>query len=311
MGPSVNTRPFRTLHTYYLDTFGTKVIKIALNGGFTCPNRDGSLSTKGCLFCSESGSGDFAGNPAEPLAQQFAKIKTMMSFKWPKSKYIAYFQANTNTYGPIQKLRSLFEEALTLDPDIVGLDIATRPDCINDDVIDLLAELHQKTALTIELGLQTIHPKTALLINRGYDLTTFETAVKRLRTVGIEVVVHIINGLPYETPEMMVETIEYLNRCDIQGIKIHMLYIMDNTGIAERYQANPFPLLSREAYVQVVVDQIERMRCDIIIHRLTGDAPRKRLIAPLWTTDKLVVNNEIDKELRRRQSFQGKFYQNQ
>ena len=309
LNQSSQSRPFRTVTDYYQAKFGMKVIKIALNGGFTCPNRDGTLSTKGCLYCSEMGSGEFAGKPLDPLDVQFAKGKALMSIKWPNGKYIAYFQANTNTYGPVEKLRSLFESALVLDPNIVGLAIATRPDCLNDEILDLLTELNQKTYLSIELGLQTIHYETATLINRGHTLQQFELAVKQLRSRGIEVVVHIINGLPKETPAMMMETIQYLNRQDIQGIKIHMLYLLKNTEIAKLYRDHPFHLLTKEEYVFIVVDQIEHLRSDIIIHRLTGDAPRNQLLAPKWTLQKIVVNNEIDQELRRRQSNQGKRWQ--
>ncbi len=301
-------KKYNSLNVFYKNRFHTKVFKIALNGNFSCPNRDGTISRQGCIYCSESGSGDFAGNKHEPLETQFRKIKEMMQSKWKEGKYIAYFQANTNTYGPLDKLRKLFYEALTLDKDIVGLSIATRPDCLPDEVLDLLAELNGNTYLTIELGLQTIHEDSLKYINRGHDLNTFTAAVKKLRDRNINVVVHIINGLPGETKKMMLETVDYLNRLDIQGIKIHMLYVQKKTLLAKIYEQTQFRLLSLAEYVDIVVSQIERLRDDIIIHRLTGDAPQAELIAPLWTAKKFVVNNEIDKLMRKKNTYQGKLY---
>jgi hypothetical protein len=298
-------RPYYTVNDFYREKFHSKVFKIALNGNFTCPNRDGTLSAKGCLFCSESGSGDFAGNPEKSLPEQFSDIKSIMKEKWPEGKYIAYFQANTNTYGPLSKLKALCETALRLDPDVVGISIATRPDCLPEDILDYLAELNTRTFLAVELGLQTIHPGSAVLINRGYELSVFERAVSELRRRGIHTVVHLINGLPGETKEMMIQSAEYLNHLDIQGIKIHMLYIAKNAPIAEYYALNPFPVLSLPEYVDVVADQVERIRETIVLYRLTGDAPRDLLIEPQWSMKKFVVTNEIDKEMRRRHSWQG------
>lgn len=303
---SKKARPYLTVNDFYREKFQAKVFKIALNGNFTCPNRDGSLSGKGCLFCSESGSGDFAGDPEKSLPSQFSDIKSMMSDKWPQGKYIAYFQANTNTYGPLSKLKSLFESALTLDPDVVGISVATRPDCLPVEILDYLADLNSRTFLTVELGLQTIHPESAILINRGYDLEVFERAVGELGKRGIRIIAHIINGLPGETKEMMIQTAEYLNRLDIHGIKIHMLYIAKNAPIADYYARHPFPVLSLADYADIVADQVERIRDDIVLYRLTGDAPRELLIEPKWSTKKFVVTNEIDKEMRRRHSWQGK-----
>ncbi len=301
-------KKYNTLNEFYQKKFGTKVFKIALNGNFTCPNRDGKISFKGCIFCSELGSGDFAGNKYEPLKKQFDSIKNIMHKKWPDGKYIAYFQANTNTYGPIDKLDRLFNEALELNDDIVGLSIATRPDCLDDNILGLLSEINTKTYLTVELGLQSMHEKTLKLINRGHDLSVFINAVKALRSRNINVVVHIINGLPYETKEMMLDTVKLLNGLDIQGIKIHMLYILKNTILAKKFHDEKFHILSLEEYVDIVVEQIKLLKDDIIIHRITGDAPRELLIEPKWCLKKFVVSNEIDKLMRKKNSYQGMNY---
>ncbi len=296
---------YNTVNEFYRKTFGTKVFKIPLNGDFTCPNRDGTLSYKGCIFCSEKGSGDFAGNRSDSLKKQFDDIKNIMVKKWPNGKYIVYFQANTNTYGPIEKIKELFETALSLDENIVGLSIATRPDCLPEDILDYLEELNERTYLTIELGLQSIHEKSMELINRGHNLEVFVEAVNKLRKRNINVVVHIINGLPYESKEDMLGTTRFLNQMDIQGIKIYMLFIQKHTELAHYYEQHPFKLLSLEDFVEITVDQLELLNDTIIIHRLTGDAPRDELIAPKWTLKKFVVANEIDKLMRKRNSFQG------
>ncbi len=296
---------YNTVNEFYRHKFNSKVFKIALNGNFTCPNRDGTLSNKGCIFCSEKGSGDFAGDPKESLSNQFNTIRTIMQNKWSVGKFIAYFQANTNTYGPIDKIKPLFESALTLDKDIVGLSIATRPDCLNEEILDYLDDINNRTYLSVELGLQSIHEESLKFINRGHDLDCFIKGCKELRKRNINVIVHIINGLPNETKEDMLETVKLLNTLDIQGIKIHMLFIQEKTELAHYYKNNPFPLLSLEEYVDIVVNQIELLNDDIIIHRLTGDAPRKELIAPMWTLKKFVVTNNIDKLMRKRNSYQG------
>lgn len=302
------SKPYLKLSDYYKDLFHSKVYKIALNGNFTCPNRDGTLSTLGCIFCSEMGSGDFAGNKDEPLVEQFKTIKAMMQQKWPEGKYIAYFQANTNTYAPLPRLKALFETALMLDKDIVGLSIATRPDALSIATLDYLESLSKRTFLTVELGLQTIHEATAQWMNRGYPLKTFEEAMMALRKRGIRVVVHIINGMKGETKEMMLQTIDYLNQFDYQGIKIHMLTVLKHTPLEIEYQKNPFPLLSLEDYVDIVATQIEHLKPTIVLDRLTGDAPKDLLIAPTWTLKKFVVTNEIDKLLRQRHTHQGALY---
>jgi len=301
-------RPYYTINDYYLKRFKTKVYKIALNGDFTCPNRDGTFSKSGCIYCSESGSGEFGGDKSLPLKTQFDHVKEMMSLKWKSGKYIAYFQANTNTYAPVEKLKELFEEALTLDSDIIGISVATRPDCLPEEVLDYLEDLNKRTFLIIELGLQTIHETTAKLINRGHDLLSFENAVTNLRKRNIHVVAHIINGLPHETKEMMLETLEKVNSYDIQGLKIHMLYILKDTPLEKYYSNTHFHVLTLEEYTSIVAEQIERLRPDIVLHRLTGDARKEDLIEPIWSLKKFVVTNEIDKRLRARHTYQGVYY---
>ncbi len=300
---------YNTLHNYYLQKYQKKVFKIALNGGFTCPNIDGTVASGGCTFCSFMGSGDFAGNKLEPLSVQFQKIKDMMHQKWEDGYYIAYFQANTNTHAPLSRLKSLYEEAIRLDENIVLLSIGTRPDVLPDDVIEYLGELNTRMPVQVELGLQTIHEKTSILINRAHDLACFDDAVKRLREKKIEVVVHIINGLPFETKEMMLDTLKHVNTLDVQGIKIHMLHLMEKTKMGYQYKKNPWKLLTLEEYVDITVDQIGWLRKDIIIHRLTGDAPTDMLIAPHWTRKKFVVTNEIDKKMRALSLYQGDYYE--
>lgn len=296
---------YYTLNYYLNKRFNGKVFKVALNGGFTCPNRDGKVSTKGCIFCSPSGSGDFAGNRNDPLNIQFNSVKDIIHLKWPNAKYIAYFQANTNTYGPIEKLRQIFYEAINLNPDIVALSIATRPDCLNADVLNLLDEINKNIPVWVELGLQTIHEETAKFINRGYKLNVFDEAVKNLRKINVEVIVHIINGLPYETKEMMLDTVKYLNNYDIQGIKIHSLFILKNTPLGDLYNKEKFKILSLEEYVDITTEQLALLDKNIVIHRINGDAPKDDLIEPIWSLKKLVVMNEIDKKMKEKNYYQG------
>lgn len=301
-------KPYNTLNAFYRHKYGKKVFKVSLDGNFTCPNKDGTAGVGGCTFCSPSGSGDFAGDKTMSLVEQFNQVRDMLHQKWSDALYIAYFQANTNTYGPMETLRALFTEALTLDPDIVGLSIATRPDALNEEIYELLDTLNQITDLTIELGLQSIHEKTAEYINRGHNLDCFTTAVNELRARNIDVVVHIINGFKTETKSDMLATIDYVNSLGVQGIKIHLLHIMTNTAMGHEYQTTPFKILSLEEYVDIVVAQIERLDPTIIIHRLTGDAPPSLLIEPQWSLKKFVVMNEIDKALRIKGSYQGIHY---
>ena len=298
-------KPYNTLNAFYRNKFGKKVFKIALNGNFTCPNKDGKSGYGGCIYCSELGSGDFAGNKESSLKDQFNQVKELMHNKWDDGLYIAYFQANTNTYDTVARLRYLYETALSLDDKIIGLSIGTRCDALNTEIYDLLSELNKKTYLQIELGLQSIHDKTSVFINRGHSLDCFNQAVKELRKRNIEVVVHIINGFHIETKQEMLETVEHLNTLDIQGIKIHLLHVMKNTKLGNMYLKEPFKMLTLKEYVDITVSQIEILNPNIIIHRLTGDSPTDLLIVPEWSRKKFVIMNEIDKTLRSKNSYQG------
>jgi radical SAM protein (TIGR01212 family) len=303
--PYSNTnKRYHTLDYFYKNKFHTKVCKISLNAGFSCPNIDGKLSKTGCIYCSKSGSGEYGGNPKENLINQFNEVKKIMDNKWPNSKYIGYFQARTNTYANIDVLKEKYETILNLD-NVIGLAIATRPDCITNECYDYLEKLNKKTFLTIELGLQTIHEKTSKLINRCHDLKCFEKALKELQKRKIFTTVHIINGLPYETKDMMIETVKYLNKLNIDSIKIHMLSVLKNTPLEKLYKIKPFPLLTEEEYIDIVCTQLEYLNPKIVIQRLTGDPMKKELIAPLWTENKISVLNGIDKEMVKRNIYQG------
>ena len=301
---SDSNKRYHTLDYFYKHKFGGKISKISLNAGFTCPNKDGTKGVGGCIYCSKLGSGDYAGNPKESLTEQFYQIKNIIDKKWPNTKYIGYFQANTNTYAPVSVLKNKYEEILKINR-VVGLNIATRSDSITDECLDYLEELNKKTFLNIELGLQTIHKKTNKLINRGETLEEFEKMVNKLRSRGISVIVHIINGLPYETKEMMLETIKYVNNLDIQGIKIHMLHVIKDTKLADLYEKENFHILTREEYVNIVCDELELLRPEIVINRITGDPNPDELIEPTWLIKKFGVLNEIDKEMARRKTYQG------
>lgn len=304
--PYSNTnKRYYTLDYFYKQRFGKKISKISLNAGFTCPNKDGTKGLGGCIFCSKSGSGDFAGNPKDDVITQFQMIQKIMDRKWPNSFYIGYFQANTNTYAKTEILKQKFEPILGVN-NVVGLAIATRCDAIDEECLEYLSDLNTRTFLTIELGLQTIHEETSKFIRRGHTLEEFEDMVQKLRNRNISVVVHIINGLPNETREMMMETVRYVNSLDIQGIKIHMLHIIKNTDLANIYQKEPFPLLNKDEYIALVCDQLEILRKEIVIHRLTGDPVKEELIAPIWAIKKIDVLNGIDQELAKRNSWQGK-----
>ena len=304
---SDTNKRYYTLDYFYKQKFGCKIAKVSLNGGFTCPNRDGTKGYGGCIYCSDMASGDFAGNKNESIENQFNTIKNIMLQKWPGAKFIAYFQAGSNTYAPVDKLKELYEEALR-QKDVVGLSIATRGEGISDEVIDYLCDLNKRTYLTIELGLQTTDDETSKLINRGHSLDDFEAMVKQLREKDLNVVVHIINGLPYETKEMMLETVKYLNTLDIQGIKIHMLHILKNTALAKLYEKEKFLVLEKHEYVDIVCDQLELLNPEFVVHRITGDPKVEDLIEPNWLIKKFTVMNEIDKELARRNTYQGIYY---
>ena len=306
-----NEKRYNTLTEYNLYKYGKKVAKIALNGNFTCPNKDGSKGIGGCSYCSKLGSGDFAGDKNLSLKEQFLQIKEIMEKKWPDSLYMPYLQANSNTYAPVEKLKEIYEEVLAIDPEkTVGISIATRADCLPDDVIEYLGKLNKHTNVQIELGLQTANELTAKMINRCSTNDEFINACQKLRKQNIEIVVHIINGLPNETYEDMMNTVSFINKLDVQGIKIHSLLVLKNTLLAKQYEEKPFHILSLEEYVKITVDQITHLNPNIIIHRLAADGVFYDLIQPLWTRKKLVVMNEIDKLLRKNDEYQGKYYQN-
>lgn len=302
---SDNNKRYHTLDYFYKHKFNSKVFKVSLNAGLSCPNIDGTVGKGGCIYCSNSGSGEFAGNKNDDIITQFNEIKKMMLKKWPNAKYIGYFQAHTNTYAPVETLKKLYEPILQQE-NVVGLNIATRPDAISDECLKYLEELNKKTYLTIELGLQTIHKKTTKIINRCHTLECFENMVKKLRKKNINVVVHIINGLPYETKEDMIKTAKYLNKLDIQGIKIHMLSVIKNTKLEKLYQLKPFHILTEGEYIDIVINQLENLRPEIVINRITGDPKLDDLIQPTWLVKKFCVLNNIDKEMVKRNTYQGK-----
>lgn len=305
---SDSNKRYYTLDYFYKHKFNSKVFKVSLNAGFTCPNKDGKVGIGGCIYCSKTGSGEYAGDIKKDLITQFNEVKDMMLKKWPKAKYIGYFQANTNTYASIDVLKEKYETILNID-NVVGLNIATRPDSITDECLDYLEELSKRTYLTIELGLQTIHEDTSKLINRCHSLKCFEDMVKKLRERNINIVVHIINGLPYETKEMMIDTVKYLSNLDIQGIKIHMLSILKDTKLAELYNKEKFKLITREEYIDIVCDQLEYLRENIVVNRITGDPKVSDLIEPDWLIKKVTILNDIDKEMKKRDSYQGIRYE--
>lgn len=301
---SNTNKRYHTLDYEYKKKYHGKVFKVSLNAGFSCPNIDGTVGVGGCLYCSKSGSGEFAGNKEDDIKKQFEEVKNNMLKKWPNAKYIGYFQARTNTYAPVEELKKVYEPILE-EENLVGINIATRPDAITEDCLDYLEELNKRTNLTIELGLQTMKEETSILINRCHTLECFENMVTKLRKRKIDVIVHIINGLPYETKEDMINTVKYLNRLDIQGIKIHMLSILKDTPMEELWQKEKFKILTKEEYIDVVVDQLEYLRPEIVIHRITGDPKKEELIEPKWLVKKFCVLNDIDKEMVRRNTYQG------
>ena len=300
-------RRYYSLDYELKNTFGEKIYKITLNGGMTCPNRDGRCGTGGCIFCSAKGSGDFAGSAALPIEAQLARGKKDLAQKRPIRSYIAYFQAFTNTYAPVDYLENIFSRAVR-DPDVKVLSVATRPDCLGEDVLCLLERLNRIKPVWIELGLQTIHPRTAEYIRRGYPLEVFDKAVSDLRAAGIRVIVHVILFLPGETEEMMMETIDYLNRTDIQGIKLQLLHILRGTDLALDYEKSHFYVPDMETYIRVLGRCVARLRPDISIPRLTGDGPKDLLIAPLWTGAKRTVLNRFQQYLKENDIWQGKEY---
>lgn len=301
---TLDNKRYHTLNYFYKNKFGIKVFKVSLNGGFSCPNLDGRIGYGGCIYCSKSGSGEFGGDKEDSLEEQFLKMKEVVNKKHIPCKYIGYFQARTNTYASLDVLKEKYECILKQD-DVIGLNIATRCDAISEDCLDYLEELSKRTFLTIELGLQTIHEKTSVLINRCHSLKQFEDMVIKLRKRNINVCVHIINGLPYETEEMMLDTVRYLNKLDIQGIKIHMLYIIKDTVIDTMYKKEKFKILSKEEYIDIVIKQLELLRPEIVINRITSDPDKETLVEPRWLVDKCQLLNDIDKEMKRRNTYQG------
>ncbi len=302
---TLDNKRYYTLNCYYKKKYNSKVCKISLNANFSCPNKDGKVGTGGCIFCSKLGSGDFAGDKTHDLVTQFNEVKEIMLKKWPNTKFIGYFQANTNTYADVKILKNYYETILKLD-NVVGLNIATRSDAISEEVMDYLEELNKRCDLTIELGLQSMHDKTLKYINRGHDLNNFIECFNKLKERNIKVVVHIINGLPYETKDMMIETAKFLNKLGVDGIKIHMLHILKDTKLASIYEKEKFHVLTKEEYIDIVISQLEYLNPDIVIHRITGDPDVKDLILPNWLVKKFCVLNDIDKEMVRRDTYQGK-----
>ena len=300
-----NGKPYHSLDYELKSMFGEKVYKAALNGGFTCPNRDGKLDTRGCIFCSAGGSGDFAAPATLSITEQINTAIEGISRKTNADKFIAYFQAFTNTYGPMEKMRSLFTEAVT-HPKTAILSVATRPDCLSDDVLKLLGELNQIKPVWVELGLQTIHEETARWMRRGYELSVFDQAVKRLRDHGITVIVHVILGLKNENREMILETVRYLNKMDIQGVKLQLLHVIQGTDLANEYRSGELSVFTMKEYVDLVIDCLEHLSPEIVVHRLTGDGPSELLMAPGWSTRKREVLNLIHHEMKVRDSYQGK-----
>lgn len=293
---------------YYLkNTFGEKVYRLSLNGGMTCPNRDGTLDTRGCIFCSAAGSGDFAQNARESIPKQLSDAKAQIRSKRNCNKFIAYFQAYTNTYAPVEYLRAIFAEAIQ-DPDVVILSIATRPDCLSDEVLDLLNELNQIKPVWIELGLQTIHPETSHFIRSGFTLECFHEAVKRLSALSIPVIVHVILGLPGETRKQMLETVSHVGALHVFGIKLQLLHVLSDTDLGTLYKEQPFHLFTQEEYCQLIADCLAILPPEITIHRLTGDGPKDLLIGPLWSSAKRSVLNQIHRELKAQDIWQGKYY---
>ncbi|AOM82106.1 TIGR01212 family radical SAM protein [Salisediminibacterium beveridgei] len=297
---------YYTWNQHLRETFGEKVIKVPIDGGFDCPNRDGTIASGGCTFCSKRGSGDFAGDRRDKVLDQFHEVKNRLQRKWNSAKYIAYFQAYTNTYAPVDELRAMFESVLH-EEGVVGIAIGTRPDCLPEDVVDYLAELHQRTFLWVELGLQSAHDVTGERINRAHDFACYKEGVAKLRQHGIRVCSHIINGLPGETREMMIETAEAVADLDVQGIKIHLLHVLKQTAMAKELAQGEFRLLDQKEYTEIVLRQLERLPQDLVIHRLTGDGPRDLLIGPEWSLKKWDVLNGIDRALIEDHTWQGKY----
>lgn len=287
---------YYSLNRYLREHFGEKLYKIALDGGFTCPNRDGSLGLGGCIFCSGAGSGEFAGNREDSITLQIEKGKERLKKKFPGGRYIAYFQAFTNTYAPVEKLRPLYEEAIN-HPDVAVLSIATRPDCLPEEVLDLLAEMNRRKPVWVELGLQTIHERTAQYIRRGYSLPVYDQAVSHLKSIGVQVITHVILGLPGETEEDMKATVRYVGNSGADGIKLQLLHVIRGTDLEKDYREGRFSTMELSDYVRLVADCIALLPPDMVVHRITGDGDKNTLVAPLWSLDKKRVLNALNRAI--------------
>ena len=305
---SDDNKRYYTWNTYLKHTYHEKVFKVALNADFSCPNRDGVCGVGGCTFCGSLGSGECAGDKQDDLFTQFQTGVIRMRQKWPYGKAMAYFQAYTNTYAPLSVLKETFEPFVVRD-DVIALSIATRADCLEDDKIAYLHELSKKKDIWIELGLQTMHDETAKQLNRGHTYAQFVDCVNRLSNTNIKICVHLINGLPNESKDMMLASANAMGKLNIHALKIHMLHLMKHTVLGNTYIHHPFPLLTREEYVDTVISQLEVLPMHMIIQRLTGDGIQKDLIAPEWTRKKVIVLNEIDKEMKRRNTWQGRLFE--
>lgn len=301
---TLDNKRYHTYNYFLKNRYHQKVSKVALNANFTCPNRDGTKGYGGCIFCSASGSGDYAGDVNDSLKIQFEKVSAIMKAKWPHCAYIAYFQANTNTYGSLEKIKNMITPFLNND-EIKGIALATRPDCLNEEIVQYLSSVNQIKDIYIELGLQTIHEKTSQIINRGHTYHEFLHGLTLLRKYNLEVCVHIINGLPFETKEMMLETAKAVGQLDIQALKIHMLYVVKGTVLEKMYQQNTFELLDRQDYIDLVVEQLRYIPENVVIERLTGDGKIDDLIAPLWSIKKVTIINDIDKKMKELNIYQG------
>lgn len=299
-------KPYHSLDYELKKQFGKKIYKISLDGGMTCPNRDGTLGTGGCIFCSAGGSGDFAEKRTSSLKEQMdlAKTRVRRKISGNDNSYIAYFQSYTNTYAPLPYLEQLFTEAVSF-PEICGLSIGTRPDCLPDGTVKLLAELNRKKPVWVELGLQTIHEDTAKLIRRGYELPVFENAYRRLKAAGLTVIVHVILGLPGESKEQMLKTVRYLGALHVDGIKLQLLHVLKGTDLAALYRSGAFRTMELPEYLELIGDCLKILPPDTVIHRISGDGPKSLLIAPEWSGNKRLVLNSIAKYLKEQKIYQG------